>query len=181
MLGAIASSSGNTIFSLCRGSNLGANQGHLHQKCAFGISVSSRNPSCLLLVFLGDVLNFRLLQVSPLSFWDVILNGDILVLSAKTVLTVPTVPAGSCVQGSHTRLSTDAARDDVVTYPGSFCSANIWLHTHLEPQLLTSDDSKPERCAWQQREYFILETGGLPGLEQTAFALVSRILRLMLA
>lgn len=108
------------------------------KKGAFGISVSSRNPSCLSLVFLGDVLNFRLLQVSPLSFWDVILNGDILVLSAKTVVTVatvPTVPAGSCVWGSHTRLSTDAARDDV-TYPGSFCSDNIWLHTHLEPQLL---------------------------------------------
>lgn len=103
------------------------------KKGAFGIDVSSRNPSCLSLVFLGDVLNFRPLQVSPLPFWDVILNGDILVVSAKTV---PTVPAGSCVRGSHTRLGTDAARDDVVTYPGSFCSANIWLHTHLEPQLL---------------------------------------------
>lgn len=28
--------------------------------------------------------------------------------------------------------------------------------------VVTPEDSQPERCAWEQREYFILETGGLP-------------------
>lgn len=61
---------------------MGGNQGHLHQKRLSQCQCVQQKSQLLVAVVLGGEVK---LQVSHSSFPNVILNGDILVLSAETV------------------------------------------------------------------------------------------------